>query len=145
MAAGNVYALCGCRDQATGRRLGTRCPRRGDTGHGSWYVTVPLPPGPAGQRHRLRRGGFPDYASARAALARIAVPGREGPGAAIVTTGQWLRYWLASRVTPRYSTIRGYTSHVRLYLEPCLGTIPLARLRTADVQAMLTTITRTST
>ena len=29
---------------------------------------------------------------------QIAVPRPEGPGAAIVTTGQWLRYWLASRV-----------------------------------------------
>jgi len=45
---GTVYSGCGCgcgcRDGKTGRRLGCRCPRRGDPGHGSWYVCVELRP-----------------------------------------------------------------------------------------------------
>jgi integrase len=46
------------------------------------------------------------------------------------------------RAAPRFSTLRGYASHIRLYLEPCLGQILLADLRTAHVQAMFTTIAR---
>jgi hypothetical protein len=43
---------------------------------------------------------------------------------------------------PRSSTIRGYASHVRLYLKPCLGHILLADLTAGHVQAMFTAITR---
>jgi hypothetical protein len=71
---GSVYSWCGCRDRQTGRRLGSRCPRRGRPGHGSWYVSVELPAGPDGDRRRIRRGGFPDRAAADAALARLAKP-----------------------------------------------------------------------
>jgi integrase len=59
-----------------------------------------------------------------------------------MTVGRWLAHWLDSRAAPRYSTLRGYASHVRLYLEPCLGQILLADLSTAQVQAMFTAITR---
>jgi integrase len=60
----------------------------------------------------------------------------------LMTVGQWLRHWLDSRAAPRFSTLRGYASHIRLYLDPCLGQILLADLRTAHVQAMFTVITR---
>jgi len=49
---------------------------------------------------------------------------------------------LVSRNAPRFSTLRSYASHIRLYLDPCLGQILLADLRTAHVQAMLTAIAR---
>jgi integrase len=62
--------------------------------------------------------------------------------AAQVTTGQWLDRWLEERTSPRPSTTRGYAAHVRLYLRPCLGNIPLADLTAAHVQAMFTAITR---
>ncbi len=139
---GSVYSWCGCRDQRTGRRMGARCPRRGQPGHGSWYVSVELPPGPGPDRRRIRRGGFGDQAAAQSALKRLVMPAPGHPGDELVTTGQWLRHWLASRKTPRYSTMRGYSSHVRLYLEPCLGQILLADLRTVHIQAMLTAIAR---
>jgi len=57
-------------------------------------------------------------------------------------TGEWLDRWLEGRTGPRESTIRGYTSHVRLYLKPCLGHILLADLTAQHVQAMFTAITR---
>ena len=125
-----------------GRRLGARCPRRGEPGHGSWYLSIELPPGPGEDRRRIRRSGYPDQAGARAALQRLTVPapGHTGPGS--LTTGQWLRHWIASRATPRYSTVRGYESHIRRYLIPYLGPITLADLKPAHVQAILTAISR---
>jgi integrase len=57
-------------------------------------------------------------------------------------TGEWLERWLASRVSLRASTRRGYAAHVRGYLVPYLGGIPLAELSPADVQAMFTAIVR---
>jgi integrase len=138
-AQGNVYSWCGCRDPATGGRLGSRCPRRGQRGHGSWYLSLELPPGPDGKRRRIRRGGFPTRRAAEKALARLRMPA--GPEA-LVTTGEWLDRWLEQRSGPRTSTMRGYAAHVRLYLKPCLGRIPLADLTAAHVQAMFTAISR---
>lgn len=59
-----------------------------------------------------------------------------------VTTGEWLERWLASRTSPAASTMRSYTGHVRLYLGPYLGRVPLAELSAGHVEAMFTAITR---
>jgi hypothetical protein len=50
--AGQGLRVVGCRDQVTERRLGSRCPRRGRRGHGSWYLSVEIPAGLDGRRHR---------------------------------------------------------------------------------------------
>lgn len=139
---GSVYSWCGCYDRASGRRLGARCARRGTEGHGSWYLSVELPAGLDGARRRIRRGGFPARQDAEAALARLLMPTLAGDGGALLTTGQWLERWLASRTAPRLSTLRGYAAHVRLYLMPCLGQMLLADLSPAHVQAMFTAISR---
>ncbi len=57
-------------------------------------------------------------------------------------TAEWLERWLASRVSLRASTSRGYAAHVRGYLVPYLGGIALAELSPADVQGMFTAIIR---
>ena len=101
-----------------------------------------LAAGGDGRRRRLRCDGFGDRHSAQAALDRLAAPPPGGPGEPLLTVGQWLRHWLASRHAPRYSTLRGYAAHIRLYLEPCLGHLLLSELRTVHVQAMLTAIAR---
>jgi len=137
---GRIYRRCGCADPATGRPLGIRCPRLALRGHGSWYVTLELPPDPDGRRRRIRRGGYPTRQAARQALAQLSTPGPAGGTA--ITTGQWLHRWLACRTSPASSTVRGYAAHVRLYLQPHLGAILLAELTTAHVQAMFTAITR---
>lgn len=98
---GCVYCWCGCREQGTGRRLGARCPRRGDARHGSWYLSLELPAGAEGQRCRIRRGGFPDRHSADQALARLRVPSLAESGTGPVTVGPWLEGWLAARTAPR--------------------------------------------
>jgi hypothetical protein len=57
-----------------------------------------------------------------------------------LSTREWLSRWLASRVSLRASTSRGYAAHMRSYLVPYLGGIPLAALTAGDVQAMFTAV-----
>jgi hypothetical protein len=52
------------------------------------------------------------------------------------TTGAWLTEWLAGHRAVRDSTLRSYASHLRLYLLPALGRIPLDELGIQDVQMM---------
>jgi Phage integrase, N-terminal SAM-like domain len=139
---GSVYSWCGCRDKRSGKRIGAACPRRGQEGHGSWYLSLELPSALDGSRRRIRRGGFPSRHSAEAALARLRIPSPGDPDGMPLTVGQWLERWLVSRTAPRSSTLRGYAAHVRLYLAPYLGQILLADLSPAHVQAMFTAISR---
>jgi integrase len=142
ISQGSAYSWCGCRDPYSGRRLGARCPQRGEDGHGSWYLSLELPPGPDGHRRRIRRGGFPSRETAEAVLGRLQMPSPGGSGDLPLTVARWLECWLASRTAPRSSTLRGYAAHMRLYLVPCLGQILLADLSPAHVQAMFTAIAR---
>jgi hypothetical protein len=133
MDHGSVFRRCGCRDGATGRLLGARCPELSSRRHGTWYFSADLP-SPAGDRRRVRRGGFTSRSAAIAAMEALlgTAPGR----AQNLRTGEWLDQWLASRVSLRASTSRGYAAHVRVYLVPYLGGIPLAELSPGDVQGM---------
>jgi integrase len=139
---GSVYAWCICRDQVTGRRLGSRCPRRGRQGHGSWYLSLEMPAGADGARRRVRRGGYLTRNAAREALSRLVLPVTGADRAAPVTVGQWLQRWLGQAGRARESTRRGYASHIRLYLVPHLGRVLLAELTSRQVQAMFTAVAR---
>jgi len=139
MEHGSVFRRCGCRDQETGGLLGTRCRKLRSARHGSWYFSADLPSA-AGKRRRVRRGGYTSKAAAVAALEALASPA--GAPAAGLTAGEWLDRWQASRLSLRASTSRGYAAHVRGYLVPYLGGIPLGELSPADVQAMFTAIIR---
>jgi integrase len=143
MATGRTFRRCGCRDRQTGRRLGGRCPRLDDPEHGSWYLCLELGVGSDGQRCRLRCGGYPSQTEARRALAELGAPSGGGaPGQAGWTTGRWLARWLAGKEGLRPSSARSYRGHVRLYLVPHLGRIPLQSLTPADLQAMFNAIQR---
>jgi integrase len=139
---GSVYKRCGCVDAVTRRQLGRRCPRLAGSRHGSWYIELQLPAGPDGRRCRIRRGGYPSRAAAKSVLIRLRGPGHGDLGARVLTVGDWLAHWLASRTSPATSTMRGYAAHVRLYLAPYLGPVLLAELSAGHVQAMFTAITR---
>jgi integrase len=141
MDHGSVYRRCGCRDESTGRLLGAGCPGLESPGHGSWYFSAELP-SPSGERRRVRKGGVATREAAAAALQALVSPVVPEPG---LTTGEWLGRWLESRVSLRPSTRRGYAAHVRGYLVPYLGAIPLADLTAGDVQAMFTAIARDET
>ena len=55
-----------------------------------------------------------------------------------LTVGEYLAGWIErDRVRVRPSTWRGHESHVRVYLIPSIGRIPLARLSAADVERAL--------
>jgi hypothetical protein len=136
MDHGSVYRRCGCRDEAARTLLGAGCPGMRSLGHGSWFFSVDLPSA-AKERRRVRRGGFASREAAVAALEALRSPA--GPEAGL-STGEWLVRWLASRVSLRASTSRSYAAHLRGYLVPYLGGIPLAALTPGDVQAMFTAI-----
>jgi integrase len=136
----NLFKRCGCVNPATGRRSGSLCRQLTDPGHGAWYFAVELPR-QRGRRQRLRRGGYPTYAQARAA--RDEILGRPTGLAAgkVWTLGRWLRQWLVDiSGVLRPTTVNGYTQHVRLYLAPHLGQVILADLTTRQVQTMLRTL-----
>jgi integrase len=137
VVSGSVFKRCGCRDAVTGRLLGMRCPLLPEEGHGSWFFSAELPASPSMRRHRLRRGGFCTRESAESALTRyFGEPG----GTSVITVRVWSERWLASRVAIRPATRRSYRELIRNYLVPHLGTMPLAEVRTADVQHMFNSI-----
>ena len=134
---GSVFHRCGCRDIQTGAQLGAECPRREEPGHGSWYFAVDVPRVPDGcGRHRVRRGGYPTREAALAAMAEIRRPDLRDSDPASISTGAWLRAWMDSRASLAPLTRHAYEIHIRLYLEPNLGRVPLAELRTAHIQDM---------
>ena len=139
---GSVYKRCGCVDPVTRRQLGGRCPRLAGSRDGSWYLELELPAGPDGRRCRIRRGSYLSRAAATAVLARLRGPRHGDLGGRVLTVGDWLAHWLASRTSPAASTMRGYAAHVRLYLAAYLGPVLLAELSAAHVQAMFTAIIR---
>jgi len=132
---GHVYKRCGCRDAATGKRKGPGCDLLRRPLHGSWYLSLEVPAGAAGERRRIRLGGHRSRRQAEAALRMLQTPCSAG-GTAAWTTGRWLRHWLTGRVSLRPSTRRMYESHLRLYLLPYLDRTPLAALTTGEVRAM---------
>jgi integrase len=57
--------------------------------------------------------------------------------------GEWLDMWLVTkRRTKRESTCRGYEMHIRTWLKPQLGYLPLERLNTKHIEELFTTIWR---
>jgi hypothetical protein len=131
---GSVYPRCGCRDEQD-HQLGSECPELGQPGHGSWSFEVRIP-GPA-RRHRVRRGGFATEYHARQALSAFRAQEAEVQVSGAWTTGRWLQEWLATHRALRASTRRSHSGHIRMYLNPALGRIPLVELTTRDVQNML--------
>lgn len=140
--AGGVYRRCGCVNQDSGKPWGGACPRLASgRRHGSWYLRLELPVGLEGCRRRVRRGGFTTRKAAEEALAQLRMPSQSDGESGLLTVGDWLSHWIATR-NRASSTVRGYASHVRLYLAPYLGTIMLSELSIAHVQAMFTAIAR---
>lgn len=53
-----------------------------------------------------------------------------------ITVAEWLDHWLDGRKGLRLSTRTGYACHIRLYLKPYLGHLPLDLLHPGDIRAM---------
>jgi integrase len=132
---GAVYRRCGCRDAVTGRQFNGRCELLADAAHGRWYFAVQVTTA-AGRRGRVRRGGYASEAAAgQVRQAFLGLPDAAAAGRAW-TVRRWLQQWLDTRSdVVRSSTLRGYREHVRHYLNPLLGHLRLASVRTMHVQA----------
>ena len=54
--------------------------------------------------------------------------------------GEWLDYWYETYCKPnaRPATQRTYEGYIRLYLQPRLGSIPMNKVTTSDIQQMCT-------
>jgi hypothetical protein len=119
---GAIVKRCGCREPGTRRRLGCRCPRLTERGHGRWYFHCCVAT-MFGGRERVRRGGFPTRRAAEDARDELLERSRAERTTQTWTVARWLRYWLTTRTSIRPSTLRSYTEHVDLHLIPHLGRI----------------------
>lgn len=108
-------------------------------------MAIELPTGPSGARRRLRRGGYRTRAEAQRALTGLRPPHPTDPRRVLLTTGQWLQHWLATRLRPRPATLRSYHQHIHQHLIPHLGGILLRELCLDDVQTTFAILARTPT
>lgn len=139
---GKTFKRCGCRN-GRGQRLEQNCPRLAERGHGSWQFHCSAP-NLFGCSERIRRGGFPSQAAARAArdetLADSAAR-RSGDG---WTLERWLRHWLdtapGSGRPPAWPTPRD----VELVLIPHLGHYRLSDLDGPLLRAVFAEIAQTT-
>jgi integrase len=67
------------------------------------------------------------------------------PATKAITVGEYLHTWLAGRCGLAEKTMLGYADHIRLYLQPHLGRIPLQDLRSHHIEAMFTALTARNT
>lgn len=135
---GSVFWRCSCRHRAG------PCPRGGRRGHGSWYFSLNVPDPDGGQVRRVRRGGYHSRNTAARALAAVRYPYTD-PGRVGLTVGGWLREWIETRHGLAPSTLKSYREHIRLYLEPGLGLIPLTELNTHDLVVLYKALARRTT
>ena len=70
------------------------------------------------------------------ARVRKQVGAGDDPAVRPPTVGEWLEEWLAAKKKLRPGTVRSYSGHIRLYLKPHLGHIPIDRLRVTDISSM---------
>jgi integrase len=108
-ADGSITKRCNCKDPATGRRLGTRCPRLRRPGgggwhptHGTWGFQLELPIADGQTRRQLRRGGFDEREQAAAELghARGLLALAHGDDAIAVQIGDLLHACPAGKPLP---------------------------------------------
>ena len=135
MATSGLFKQCGCRDAVTGRRVGVRCPRLLDRGHGSWYFRCYVRD-LWGKPIQVRRGGFTSEAAAKTTRAQTLAESREQYAGRTWTVARWLRYWLSTRRSIRPTTLHSYTVHVETFLIPAIGDLRLSEVTSRHLAAM---------
>lgn len=147
---GSVRSYCLCRNPDTGKRYPPGdCPDWNKRGHKLWRFTVDLPPvwDDEKQKHvrqQLHRSGYTSKSDAEDDLVDETGDVKSGTARSLadrrITTGQWLDTWLDSKVNLRPSSRQAYADHIRHYLKPALGRIPVADLRPDHIDHMLARI-----
>lgn len=109
---------------------------------GTWIGRVQLPPGPNGERRR-RQVASKDFDKAAAALRKLRTDVDEGRIAVTgsTTVAKWLQRWITeihpnSPRRPRPTTIRDYTTSIRLHINPHIGKKRLDKLTPEHVREM---------
>ncbi len=111
--------------------------RKGANGT-AYLVRVEYPTDPITGKRRQRAKTFHTKKEAEAALAQW--QGEIARGTAVnpskMTVGEYLVHWLATYAThnTRPTTLRGYEVSVRQHIVPVLGSVPLQKLTSAQVQ-----------
>lgn len=125
------------------QRHNQRCPRDADGTlrphkcRGSWAYALELERFADGRRRQITKAGFRTRRAAEEALREVLA--REDLEIVRVhglTTGNYLRQWLDSKHSLRATTRMSYESHLRLYLLPQLGHVPLVDLRPQHLDRM---------
>jgi integrase len=93
---------------------------------------------PNGRRKQRSQGGHRTRKDAEIALAAELERVRCGVSldARKIKMSEWLDSWLDSKQEIRQSTRRSYEGHIRVYLKPLIGNIPLASLRADHLDRM---------
>ena len=93
---------------------------------------------PDGGRDQRSRGGFRTKREALEAEDEARRQVRDGLRLDVskITVGQYLDTWLISKRSLRATTRRTYEGHIRVYLRPLIGGLPLASLRADHLDAM---------
>jgi integrase len=111
-------------------------------GDGRWIAQVELPRG-ANNKRRYRRKVVANKSEGKATLRQWAKSGQAPSGTG--TVAEYLHKWLTD-VAPtgkaNPETIRSYRKVARLWIEPYIGQIKLAKLSADDVAGMLTALER---
>ncbi|QBI55489.1 tyrosine-type recombinase/integrase [Streptomonospora litoralis] len=102
---GSVFKRCSCRDDTTGKPLGTRCPKLKrpnggwNSAHGTWAFQIELPRRASGARRQARRIGFDTQEAARDHLDHIkaALAVAEGDEQAAIKVADLIEAAIAKR------------------------------------------------
>lgn len=123
--------------------------RRGRRGEGSVYYSATdkrwiakWPLGVVDGKRQTRRVKCRTELEANRELERMRRAYSSGGDPASGTLGQYLARWLPEHRGIRDSTRASYETHIRLYIDPLLGGIPLAKLQPGDVRRLVTDLER---
>lgn len=119
------------------RQLGAQCPDLQKKNHGRWYFQVELEPDAAGNRQRVRRGGFRTKNKAEEEAEKVWKDAQQGVDVqSDETVAEYLARWIGSKRALARTTAEGYQEHINLYLIPHLGRYRLRDLRVHHLDAM---------
>ncbi|MHA7956381.1 tyrosine-type recombinase/integrase [Streptomyces sp. L500] len=125
------------------RQLGAQCPDLQKKNHGRWYFQIELEPDAAGERQRVRRGGFRTKTKAEEEAERVWKDAQQGVDVqSDETVAEYLTRWIESKRALARTTAEGYQEHIDLYLIPHLGRYRLRDLRVHHLDAMYDAIKR---
>lgn len=125
-------------------RVRRRRGRRGEgtvyPSEGKWIARFPL--GVINGKRQSKRVRCETKADAERELERLQRIYRQGGDPATGTLGPYLADWLGHQRHVRPSTLATYETHIRLWITPLLGGIPVVKLQPSDVRRLIASLER---